>query len=106
MVVSQYPPTVCKPPRVCAVNLELLPRTFLLYGAWPVDTTNPKTQLIADPNAPAFDVNLFSEAQKQMLEHMWRDIKNGDDIKFWEEQWDKHGKASNLDQVAYFIMTA
>lgn len=38
-----------------------------------------------------------------MLEHMWRDIKNGDDIKFWKEQWDKHGKASNLDQVAYFI---
>lgn len=59
MVVSQYPPTVCKPPRVCAVSLQLLPNTFLLYGAWPVDTTNPRTHLIADPNAPAFDVVQF-----------------------------------------------
>jgi len=38
-----------------------------------------------------------------LLKKDWRDIKNGNDIMFWEEQWNKHGKAFNLEQAAYFI---
>lgn len=101
MVVSQWAPTVCRPPRIC-VNKQL-PHLFVLHGAWPVDTSNPQTHLIPDPNAAPFNMSLFTEEQKQLLKQAWPDIKNGNDIKFSEEQWNKHGKASNLEQVAYFM---
>jgi ribonuclease I len=36
-----------------------------------------------------------------VLDRIWPDLKDGDNVNFWKHEWDEYGKCSGLSQVNY-----
>ncbi|GLT36161.1 hypothetical protein SLA2020_105570 [Shorea laevis] len=97
-IVVQWQPGMCSVPTKTCVKPKM---NFTMHGIWPVKTSGksmihcngcsliPEQQLIdAVPNLIAY----------------WPDVGKGDHYKFWEWEWNNHGKCSEqqLKQVDYF----
>nr|WRO64822.1 self-incompatibility RNase [Prunus salicina] len=97
--VQQWPPTNCKF-RKCSKPRPL--QRFTIHGLWPSNYSNP--------TKPSNCTGLQFEARKVYpqlqsdLKISWPDVESGNHTKFWEDEWNKHGKCSEqtLNQRQYF----
>nr|ADZ48270.1 S-locus-associated ribonuclease [Prunus speciosa] len=100
--VQQWPPTNCRVriKRPCSNPRPL--QYFTIHGLWPSNYSNPTM-----PNkctGSKFNFTKVFPYLRSNLKKSWPDVESGNDTKFWEGEWNKHGTCSSriLNQMQYF----
>nr|AAP92438.1 S-RNase [Prunus avium] len=100
--VQQWPPTNCRVriKRPCSNPRPLQYST--IHGLWPSNYSNPTKP--SNCNGLKFEAKKLSPEMQTKLKKSWPDVESGNDTKFWEGEWNKHGKCSEqtLNQMQYF----
>nr|AAL35959.2 RNase [Prunus dulcis]ABU94954.1 S-RNase [Prunus dulcis] len=98
--VQQWPPTTCRFSGKPSNNRRPLP-IFTIHGIWPSNYSNPRMR--SNCTGSQFK-KILSPRLRSKLERAWPDVESGNDTKFWEDEWNKHGKCSEqtLNQMQYF----
>nr|AAT72120.1 S6-RNase [Prunus avium]BAA36388.1 S6-RNase [Prunus avium] len=99
--VQQWPPTNCRVriKRPCSSPRPL--QYFTIHGLWPSNYSNPR--MPSNCTGPQFK-RILSPQLRSKLQTSWPDVESGNDTKFWESEWNKHGTCSKetLNQMQYF----
>jgi len=74
-----------------------LSSSFTIHGLWPGNRDRSYPQFCS---SHAFSVNEISNLVPT-LNGVWLST-TGDNIAFWQHEWEKHGTCSNLDMQSYF----
>nr|AAL35960.2 RNase [Prunus dulcis]QBY91669.1 ribonuclease [Prunus dulcis]QBY91672.1 ribonuclease [Prunus dulcis]QBY91675.1 ribonuclease [Prunus dulcis]QBY91678.1 ribonuclease [Prunus dulcis] len=100
--VQQWPPTNCRVrmKRPCSNPRPL--QYFTIHGLWPSNFSNPTKP--SNCNGTKFDARKVYPEMRSDLKISWPDVESGNDTKFWEDEWNKHGTCSEqtLNQFQYF----
>nr|QCF59422.1 S3-RNase [Prunus dulcis] len=98
--VQQWPPTNCRVRTKCSKPRPL--QYFTIHGLWPSNYSNPT--MPSNCNGSKFDDRNVSPQLRNKLKRSWPDVESGNDTKFWEDEWNKHGTCSEqtLNQFQYF----
>nr|BAH22122.1 S-RNase [Prunus yedoensis]BAH22124.1 S-RNase [Prunus yedoensis] len=99
--VQQWPPTNCRVrSKPCSKPRPL--QNFTIHGLWPSNYSNPRAP--SNCNGSRFNDGKLSPELRAKLKISWPDVENGNDTKFWEGEWNKHGTCSEgmLNQIQYF----
>nr|QCF59413.1 S23-RNase [Prunus dulcis]QDB64821.1 S23-RNase [Prunus dulcis] len=100
--VQQWPPTNCRVriKRPCSKPRPL--QNFTIHGLWPSNYSNPTKP--SNCNGTKFDARKVSPKMRIKLKISWPDVESGNDTRFWEGEWNKHGTCSRerLNQMQYF----
>nr|BAF91848.1 Se-RNase [Prunus salicina] len=98
--VQQWPPTNCKVRTKCSNPRPL--QIFTIHGLWPSNYSNPT--MPSNCNGSKFEDRKVSPQLRSKLKRSWPDVESGNDTKFWEGEWNKHGTCSEqtLNQMQYF----
>nr|AJP09159.1 S12 S-RNase [Prunus tenella] len=91
--VQQWPPTTCRLSSKPSNQHRPLQR-FTIHGLWPSNYSNPRKP--SNCNG--------SPHMRSKLKISWPDVESGNDTRFWEGEWNKHGTCSEerLNQMQYF----
>nr|ADZ48269.1 S-locus-associated ribonuclease [Prunus pseudocerasus] len=97
--VQQWPPTTCRlssKPRYKHRPLQ----NFTIHGLWPSNYSNPTKP----SNCNGSQFKILPPQLISKLKISWPDVESGNDTKFWEGEWNKHGTCSEqtLNQLQYF----
>nr|QCF59398.1 S1-RNase [Prunus dulcis]QDB65187.1 S1-RNase [Prunus dulcis] len=100
--VQQWPPTNCRVriKRPCSNPRPL--QYFTIHGLWPSNYSNPTKP--SNCNGSQFNFTKVSPKMRVKLKRSWPDVESGNDTRFWEGEWNKHGTCSegSLNQMQYF----
>nr|ABV72002.1 S14-RNase [Prunus mume] len=98
--VQQWPPTNCILRTKCSKPRPL--QNFTIHGLWPSNYSNPK--MPSNCIGSRFNFTKVSPRLRSKLKISWPDVESGNDTKFWEGEWNKHGTCSErtLNQMQYF----
>nr|ABY82413.1 self-incompatibility associated ribonuclease [Prunus pseudocerasus] len=99
--VQQWPPTNCRVrKRPCSKPRPL--QNFTIHGLWPSNYSNP-TMPSKCTGSQFKKENVYPQLRSK-LKISWPDVESGNDTRFWESEWNKHGRCSEqtLNQVKYF----
>nr|ABW74346.1 S33-RNase [Prunus cerasus] len=98
--VQQWPPTTCTVRKKCSKARPL--QIFTIHGLWPSNYSNPT--MPSNCNGSQFNFTKVSPQLRADLERSWPDVESGNDTRFWEGEWNKHGTCSEqtLNQMQYF----
>nr|ABV02075.1 S-locus S-RNase S16 [Prunus spinosa] len=100
--VQQWPPTNCRfrNKRPCSKPRPL--QNFTIHGLWPSNYSNPTKP--SNCIGSQFNESKLSPKLRSKLKISWPDVESGNDTKFWEGEWNKHGTCSQdtLNQTQYF----
>nr|AAT69244.1 S1-RNase protein [Prunus armeniaca] len=98
--VQQWPPTNCRVRTKCSNPRPL--QIFTIHGLWPSNYSNPT--MPSNCNGSKFDDRNVSPQLRAKLKRSWPDVESGNDTRFWEGEWNKHGTCSEqtLNQMQYF----
>nr|WRO64821.1 self-incompatibility RNase [Prunus salicina] len=100
--VQQWPPTNCRVriKRPCSNPRPL--QYFTIHGLWPSNYSNPTVP--SNCNGSKFDARKVSPRLRSKVTRSWPDVESGNDTRFWEGEWNKHGTCSEriLNQMQYF----
>nr|AAP92436.1 S-RNase [Prunus avium] len=100
--VQQWPPTNCRVriKRPCSNPRPL--QNFTIHGLWPSNYSNPT--MPSNCAGSEFKERKLSPKLRSKLKRSWPDVESGNDPRFWEGEWSKHGKCSEqtLNQMQYF----
>nr|ACU25553.1 self-incompatibility associated ribonuclease S2 [Prunus pseudocerasus] len=99
--VQQWPPTNCKVRgKPCSKPRPL--QYFTIHGLWPSNYSNPT--MPSNCNGLKFEDRKVYPQLRSKLKRSWPDVESGNDTKFWESEWNKHGRCSEqtLNQMQYF----
>nr|ADZ48268.1 S-locus-associated ribonuclease [Prunus pseudocerasus] len=99
--VQQWPPTNCRVRKIpCSKPRPL--QNFTIHGLWPSNYSNPTKP--SNCNGSKFDDRKVYPQLRSKLKRSWPDVESGNDTKFWEGEWNKHGTCSEqtLNQMEYF----
>nr|ABY65900.1 S-RNase [Prunus pseudocerasus] len=99
--VQQWPPTNCKVRgKPCSKPRPL--QYFTIHGLWPSNYSNPT--MPSNCNGLKFEDRKVYPQLRSKLKRSWPDVESGNDTKFWESEWNKHGTCSEqiLNQIQYF----
>nr|ABD49101.1 S13-RNase [Prunus avium] len=99
--VQQWPPTTCRLSSKPSHQHRPFQR-FTIHGLWPSNYSNPRKP--SNCNGSQFDDRKVYPDLRSDLKRSWPDVEGGNDTKFWEGEWNKHGKCSEqtLNQFQYF----
>nr|ABV72004.1 S16-RNase [Prunus mume] len=98
--VQQWPPTTCRLSSKPSNQHRPLQR-FTIHGLWPSNYSNPRKP--SNCNGSRFK-GIVSPKLRSKLKIAWPDVERGNDTKFWEGEWNKHGTCSEqtINQMQYF----
>ncbi|CAL2269093.1 unnamed protein product [Prunus armeniaca] len=98
--VQQWPPTTCRLSSKPSNQHRPL-QIFTIHGLWPSNYSNPR--LPSNCIGSQFK-GILSPQLRSKLKTSWPDVEGGNDTKFWEGEWNKHGTCSEhtLNQMQYF----
>ncbi|CAL9003332.1 unnamed protein product [Prunus brigantina] len=98
--VQQWPPTNCIVRTKCSKPRPL--QIFTIHGLWPSNYSNPKKP--SNCNGSKFEDRKVYPQLRKDLKKSWPDVESGNDTRFWEGEWNKHGRCSEqtLNQMQYF----
>nr|WRO64818.1 self-incompatibility RNase [Prunus salicina] len=99
--VQQWPPTNCRVRnKPCSKPRPL--QNFTIHGLWPSNYSNP-TMPSKCTGSRFKKENVYPQLRSKM-KISWPDVESGNDTRFWESEWNKHGTCSEgtLNQVQYF----
>nr|WRO64823.1 self-incompatibility RNase [Prunus salicina] len=100
--VQQWPPTNCRVriKRPCSNPRPL--QFFTIHGLWPSNYSNPTKP--SNCKGSQFNFTKVYPQLKSSLKRSWPDVESGNDTRFWESEWNKHGTCSEgrLNQMQYF----
>nr|ABV71999.1 S11-RNase [Prunus mume] len=98
--VQQWPPTNCRVRTKCSNPRPL--QYFTIHGLWPSNYSNPK--MPSNCIGSQFNESRVYPYLRPKLKISWPDVESGNDTKFWEGEWNKHGTCSEriLNQMQYF----
>nr|BAJ24883.1 self-incompatibility associated ribonuclease [Prunus persica] len=100
--VQQWPPTNCRVrvKRPCSNPRPL--QYFTIHGLWPSNYSNPK--MPSNCTGSQFKKQNLYPYMQSKLKISWPDVESGNDTKFWEGEWNKHGTCSErtLNLMQYF----
>ncbi|GAU28516.1 hypothetical protein TSUD_156730 [Trifolium subterraneum] len=99
LVAAQWPPAVCRSSKACQNPIR--GHSFTAHGVWPTNT-NSNIKPPKPSNPDKFILKDIPNDQKAALDRIWPDLINGNNVKFWEHEWNDHGVSSGLSQVEYF----
>ncbi|KAL6132798.1 hypothetical protein ACLB2K_065037 [Fragaria x ananassa] len=99
--VQQYPITLCMFDISCIPG-QSLPRYFYIHGLWPSNFSYPHNDCVGtlfDYNQMSSDRTLSNDVLQS-----WPSFTSKSHIKFWADEYDKHGTCSEIDypQHRYF----
>nr|WRO64819.1 self-incompatibility RNase [Prunus salicina] len=99
--VQQWPPATCRFSRKPANKHRPL-QIFTIHGLWPSNYSNPRRP--SNCNGSQFKDGKVYPQLRSKLKKSWPDVESGNDTKFWEGEWNKHGTCSEekLNQMQYF----
>nr|BAJ41469.1 S-ribonuclease 4 [Prunus persica] len=99
--VQQWPPTTCRLSSKSSNQHRPLQR-FTIHGLWPSNYSNPTKP--SNCNGSRFNFTKVYPQLRTKLKKSWPDVESGNDTKFWESEWNKHGTCSEqtLNQMQYF----
>nr|AAT69245.1 S2-RNase protein [Prunus armeniaca] len=99
--VQQWPPTTCGVRGKPCSKPRLL-QNFTIHGLWPSNYSNPT--MPSNCNGSKFEARKVYPQLRSDLKISWPDVESGNDTKFWEGEWNKHGTCSEqiLNQMQYF----
>nr|BBG82761.1 S30-RNase [Prunus armeniaca] len=99
--VQQWPPTTCRLSSKPSNQHRPLQR-FTIHGLWPSNYSNPRKP--SNCNGSQFNFTKVDPQLRTKLKRSWPDVEGGNDTKFWEGEWNKHGTCSErtLNQMQYF----
>nr|ABW08113.1 S7-RNase [Prunus avium] len=100
--VQQWPPTNCRVriKQPCSNPRPL--QYFTIHGLWPSNYSNPT--MPSNCIGSQFEWRKLYPHMRSKLKISWPDVESGNDTKFWEGEWNKHGTCSveKLNQMQYF----
>nr|ABR19609.1 S22-RNase [Prunus avium] len=99
--VQQWPPATCiRSNKPCSKHRPL--QIFTIHGLWPSNYSNPK--MPSTCTGARFNFTKVYPQLRKDLKKSWPDVESGNDTKFWEGEWNKHGTCSEqtLNQMQYF----
>ncbi|BFG36887.1 hypothetical protein CerSpe_231610 [Prunus speciosa] len=99
--VQQWPPTNCRVRnKPCSKPRPL--QIFTIHGLWPSNYSNPRRP--SNCAGSPFNFTKVYPHMRSKLKISWPDVESGNDTKFWEGEWNKHGTCSEerLNQMQYF----
>nr|BAA83479.1 S1-RNase [Prunus avium]CAC27784.1 RNase S1 [Prunus avium] len=100
--VQQWPPTNCRVriKRPCSKPRPL--QNFTIHGLWPSNYSNPTKP--SNCNGSKYEDRKVYPKLRSKLKRSWPDVESGNDTRFWEGEWNKHGRCSEqtLNQMQYF----
>ncbi|CAL5212144.1 unnamed protein product [Lathyrus oleraceus] len=90
MLAETWPKSFCKKNQ-CIPNVPL---EFTVHGLWPKNNTRPHTyECSTDPN--------LVDDMDTKLNKVWPSL-TGNNKKFWNQEWKRHGTCSKMSSVNYF----
>nr|WRO64824.1 self-incompatibility RNase [Prunus salicina] len=97
--VQQWPPITCRFSRKPSYKHRPL-QNFTIHGLWPSNYSNPWRP----SNCTGTQFKQLSPQLRSKLKISWPDVEDGNDTRFWEKEWNKHGTCSeeSLNQMQYF----
>nr|ABW08114.1 S26-RNase [Prunus cerasus] len=98
--VQQWPTTTCILRKKCSQPRPL--QIFTIHGLWPSNYSNPTRP--SNCIGSQFNFTKVYPHMRTKLKRAWPDVESGNDTKFWEGEWNKHGTCSEerLNQMQYF----
>nr|ABE27180.1 S-locus S-RNase c [Prunus armeniaca] len=99
--VQQWPPTTCRVRwKPCSKPRPL--QIFTIHGLWPSNYSNPT--MPSNCTGSQFNDRKVYPQLRSKLKRSWPNVESGNDTKFWEGEWNKHGTCSEqtLNQMQYF----
>nr|AMY98981.1 S16-RNase protein [Prunus tenella] len=98
--VQQWPPTTCRIRKKCSKPRPL--QNFTIHGLWPSNYSNPT--MPSKCLGSQFKKENLSPKLLLKLKRSWPNVEGGNDTRFWEGGWKKHGTCSEqtLTQMQYF----
>nr|BAG74776.1 S3-RNase [Prunus mume] len=99
--VQQWPPTNCRARRrPCSKPRPL--QNFTIHGLWPSNYSNPT--MPSNCKGSQFEARKVYPQLQSNLKIAWPDVESGNDTRFWEGEWNKHGRCSEqtLNLMQYF----
>nr|ADZ48272.1 S-locus-associated ribonuclease [Prunus speciosa] len=99
--VQQWPPTTCRiSNKSCHQQRPL--QMFTIHGLWPSNYSNPRKP--SSCTGSQFKLEKLYPKLRSKLKISWPNVESGNDTKFWESEWNKHGTCSEqtLNQFQYF----
>nr|BAC56115.1 S1-RNase [Prunus mume]BAF91149.1 S-ribonuclease [Prunus mume] len=98
--VQQWPPTTCRVRGKCSNPRPI--QIFTIHGLWPSNYSNPTTP--SNCIGSQFKESMVSPRLRSKLKRSWPNVEGSNDTRFWEGEWNKHGRCSQqtLNQYQYF----
>nr|BAA83480.1 S4-RNase [Prunus avium] len=99
--VQQWPPTNCRVRNKPCTKPRPL-QNFTIHGLWPSNYSNPR--MPSKCTGSLFNFRKVYPQLRSDLKISWPDVESGNDTRFWESEWNKHGRCSeaSLNQMQYF----
>nr|BAC56116.1 S7-RNase [Prunus mume]BAF91155.1 S-ribonuclease [Prunus mume] len=99
--VQQWPPTTCRFSSKPS-NQQRRLQIFTIHGLWPSNYSNPR--MPSNCTGSQFNFTKVYPQLRSKLKKSWPDVESGNDTRFWESEWNKHGTCSEekLNQMQYF----